>query len=155
MANSVSCGPLLAGAKAFSLVEVVVALGISTFVLVILVGLLPVGLLSNRNAIQETQTVNLLQMITADRLNSPAANASTIYQLPPLNNAATVSSTLWVNEDQITTSTTPSSSSRYRVAYSFFPSNSTQPVLLDFKVSLATAATNLPPSLETTVSVYQ
>ena len=52
---------------AFSLVEVVLAMGIIAFALIIMVGLLPVGLKSNSDSMVESQAVNLMQALIADR----------------------------------------------------------------------------------------
>ena len=138
---------------AFSLVEVVVAMGIASFCLAILVGLLPVGIMSNRNSVQESQEANLLQMITADRLNSPATNSSSIFQLPPLTNTTVVTNTIWIDQYQTNATTTNSPTSIYRVFYTYFPTNSTQPFLVNFQASLANSATNRPSTLEALVSV--
>lgn len=47
----------------FSLVEVVIALGVISFALVAIIGLLPIGLASNRGTIQETRANHLAEEI--------------------------------------------------------------------------------------------
>ncbi len=141
---------------AFSLVEVVIAMAIVSVTLIVMIGLIPLGLKASQNSEQESQAANLLQMITADRVNSSSWSNSYIYQLPPVMNSSTnpVSSTLWINEDGITTSSTQCTSSQYRLSYTLYPvTNVSQPALLDLKLSLANSSTNQPSSLEALVSV--
>lgn len=63
------------GDRAFSLVEVVLALGIMAFCLVPLLALLPAGMKSNQVSAEEIRAVNLLTVLEADLRNThPAAN---------------------------------------------------------------------------------
>ncbi len=71
----------------FSLVEVVIALGVISFALVAIIGLLPIGLASNRGSIQETRANHLAeetfstlrsQSFTSVSLASLASAAGTI-----------------------------------------------------------------------------
>lgn len=57
--------------RAFSLVEVVLALGITSFVLVGLVGLLSTGLKSSRESEDQIQAANFASMVIASRRASP------------------------------------------------------------------------------------
>lgn len=68
--------------KAFSLVEVVLAIGVLAFALVSIVALLPMGLKSNRISAEESRAVNLLTAVEADLRGSVANGSSQIYQLP-------------------------------------------------------------------------
>ena len=60
--------------------------------LIVLFALLPVGLKSNVDSIGESQAVNLLQALIADRQATAYTNASSIYNLPALNNVTASSS---------------------------------------------------------------
>jgi uncharacterized protein (TIGR02598 family) len=60
-------------ATAFSLVEVVLALGVASFCLIAIVGLMPVGVQTNRNAASQTAATNLITTIVADLRTTPAA----------------------------------------------------------------------------------
>jgi uncharacterized protein (TIGR02598 family) len=63
------------GDRAFSLVEVVLALGIMAFCLIPLIGLLPAAMKSNQVSTEEIRAVNLLTVLEADLRNThPAAN---------------------------------------------------------------------------------
>src|SRR5690349_21925159 len=60
-------------AAAFSLVEVTLALGIAAFCLIAIVGLMPVGVQTNRNAASQTAATNLITTIVADLRTTPAS----------------------------------------------------------------------------------
>ena len=55
----------------FSLVEVVIALGITAFCLVAVFGLLPIGLNVNRDSVQQTEAANLVSLIDGDLRSAP------------------------------------------------------------------------------------
>ena len=59
-------------AAAFSLVEIVVALGVAAFCLIAIVGLMPVGVQTNRNATSQTAATNIMAAIVADLRTTPA-----------------------------------------------------------------------------------
>ena len=68
--------------RAFSLVEVVLALAILAFGIVVLVALLPIGLQTEQTSAQETVAINIIQSFGTDLANSPATNPkSTRYLL--------------------------------------------------------------------------
>ncbi|MGH7983275.1 MAG: Verru_Chthon cassette protein B [Candidatus Udaeobacter sp.] len=58
---------------AFSLVEIVLALGVAAFCLIAIVGLMPVGVQTNRNATSQTAATNIMAAIVADLRTTPAA----------------------------------------------------------------------------------
>ena len=60
-------------AASFSLVEIVLALGVAGFCLVAIVGLMPVGVQTNRNANSQTAATNIMAAIVADLRTTPAA----------------------------------------------------------------------------------
>jgi uncharacterized protein (TIGR02598 family) len=65
---------------AFSLVEVTLALGIAAFCLIAVVGLVPVGVQTNRNATSQTAATNILSSVVSDLRGSPPAQSlSSIY----------------------------------------------------------------------------
>lgn len=62
---------------AFSLVEVALALGVAAFCLIAILGLMPVGVQTNRNATSQTAATNIMAAIVADlRTTPPAATTS-------------------------------------------------------------------------------
>jgi uncharacterized protein (TIGR02598 family) len=149
------------GTVAFSLVEIVLAMGIIAFALIVLFALLPVGLKSNTDSIGESQAVNLMQALIADRQATAYTNASSIYNLPALNNVTTSSTgTLFLKEDGVTTNANPINA-RYQVNYTLYPAaylfaqatnypatSVPMPVSMDFIVSWPAAATNRASSVE-------
>ena len=61
---------------AFSLVEVALALGVASFALVAIFGLLPVGINTNQTSIQQTIATNLVTGIISDMRQVPPAAAT-------------------------------------------------------------------------------
>src|SRR5437588_10791841 len=88
--------------RAFSLVEVVLALGVISFAIVAILGIFPIGLSTGHSAQDETRAPQIAQMI----LSSLTAQASTQFNnvLVPLPS----SQTLAVDLSSSATPTTPS-----------------------------------------------
>jgi type II secretory pathway pseudopilin PulG len=101
---------------AFSLVEVVLALGIVSFAVLLILGLLPIGLQSTRDSLDETEALNVISQIVADREATPATESSKIYGLPPLTSepSAPVTTVFGIADSNSMTSSSLSVS-RYRV----------------------------------------
>jgi uncharacterized protein (TIGR02598 family) len=70
--------------KAFSLVEVVLALAVCSFALVVLMGMLSVGLTSGKESKEELQAANLASLVVSQRRNAPT-NTLSAAVLPSLN----------------------------------------------------------------------
>jgi uncharacterized protein (TIGR02598 family) len=51
---------------AFSLIEVTLALGIAAFCFIAVIGLIPVGVQTNRNAVSQTEATNIMASLVAD-----------------------------------------------------------------------------------------
>jgi len=64
-------------ARAFSLVELTLALGIAAFCLIAVFGLVPVGVQTNRNATSQTTATNILSSVVSDIRASPKGNSNT------------------------------------------------------------------------------
>ena len=60
-------------AAAFSLIEVVLALGVAAFCLTAVLGLLPVGVQTNRNSSSQTAASNIIATVVSDLRTTPAA----------------------------------------------------------------------------------
>jgi len=58
---------------AFSLVEIVLALGVAGFCLIAILGLVPAGVQTNRHATSQTAATNIIAAIVADLRTTPAA----------------------------------------------------------------------------------
>ena len=61
----------------FSLVEVTLALGIAAFCLIAVLGLVPVGVQTNRNATSQTTATNILSSVVSDIRASPKGSTAT------------------------------------------------------------------------------
>ena len=72
--------------RGFSLVEVVLALGIATIGVLVVIGLLPAGLKLASDSLDETRAINILSEVIADRHASPATLDSTLYSIPAMTN---------------------------------------------------------------------
>jgi uncharacterized protein (TIGR02598 family) len=116
--------------RAFTLVEVSLALGVASFCLLSIVGLLPVGLTSNQASIEQTMAVNISSAIVSDlRTAQPmGANSSPRFGLPiPPAGAAASTHTVYLASDGTATAvdnppaTSGSSVSRYRATVLFYP----------------------------------
>lgn len=66
--------------RAFSLVEVTLAMGIVGFAAATVLALLPTGLKSLRNSIEQTVESQISQQITSDILQTPFINAGTMIK---------------------------------------------------------------------------
>ena len=150
------------GIAAFSLVEVVLAMGVVAFGLIVIVALLPIGLKSNRDSIEESQAVNLLQALVADRHAAGYGTASPVYNLPALANVTQpITGSLYLMADAVTTNAV-AANARYRVTYTVYPSTNTwatatnfpaagppQPVTISFQVGWPAAAVVPTATVET------
>jgi uncharacterized protein (TIGR02598 family) len=106
--------------NAFSLVEVVLALGVVAFALVTVLALVPVGLESVSDSLQESQAINVLSTVVADRQASPMSQASLAYSLPALTNTmAPITNNFFGITDTLQTTGTDLTGARYRIDYSF------------------------------------
>ena len=66
----------LLAATAFSLVEVTLALGIAAFCLIAVIGIIPVGVQTNRNAASQTAATNITAAVVSDLRATPTAGTT-------------------------------------------------------------------------------
>jgi uncharacterized protein (TIGR02598 family) len=62
--------------KAFSLIEVTLALGVAAFCLIAVFGLMPVGVQANRNATSQTTATSIIAAVVADLRATPTTSAT-------------------------------------------------------------------------------
>lgn len=110
------------GSEAFSLVEVALALGVTAFCLIAILGLLPIGLKSDQTAFEETAAIGILSAVAADlRATPPVKTASGQFGIPipgsPLATAPAPFTLFFTSEGQSTTSL--DAASRYRLTLTF------------------------------------
>jgi type II secretory pathway pseudopilin PulG len=140
------------GDGAFSLVEVVLSLGITSFALLAIVALLPLGVQSTKDSLEETGAVNVLSAVIADRQATPFILPSKIYQLPPLINSPPTNSFLVDDGNRLTANLNVA---RYKVDYMVIPPSVNQltPYQIHLRVSWPAAAkVNPSGSLEVVAS---
>jgi type II secretory pathway pseudopilin PulG len=134
--------------RAFTLIEVVLAMGVLTFAVLMLLALVPAGLQTNRDTREESMATNLIAAMIADwRAIGVTTNASTVFKFPHLNTGAGSTNTLWIGESG---QSVVAASARYRVAYRLTPppSGSCLPYYVDFTVSWPAQATNAVSKVE-------
>jgi len=114
------------------LVEVALALAITTFCLVAVFGLLPVGLNSNQASIEQTAAANIARSIIADLRSTPASTtgtSSSLYgiSIPAVGTAGTMTASpakilfFYSDGSSSTTAITSGLATRYRVDIGFAP----------------------------------
>jgi uncharacterized protein (TIGR02598 family) len=124
-------------AAGFSLVEVTLALAVTAFCLVVIFGLLPVGINSNQNSVQQTAAANIARAVISDlratQTGIPAATTSTMFHIPiPSSGAGNATHTLFLRDDGSTGTTTvdsnadPAQNPRYRATIYFTPPAASQ-----------------------------
>ena len=112
---------------AFTLVEVVVALGIFTFAIMAIVGLFVVGIHTNKESSDQIQAANLASLLISTRRAIPT-NSIANFALPPLNVAFSSSGTYLTNTAGVAsdgTTGTASESPAYNLYYQVGTNNIT------------------------------
>lgn len=117
------------GPCAFSLIEVVLAIGIVSFAFLTLLALVPIGLNSEKTTVNETSAVNLMNSVVTDlaatplvNSGSPTTNTSSVrfgFTLPVTVTSPT-SITAYITENQQPTN---AASAQYRVVMHYYPAN--------------------------------
>lgn len=82
------CVPHRGEQTAFSLVEVTIALGVVSFCLVAILGLLPIGLSNNKFTIQQTAATSILSSVISDLHAIPSGATQSVQyeiELPDVN----------------------------------------------------------------------
>jgi uncharacterized protein (TIGR02598 family) len=101
----------------FSLVELTLALGVASFCLIAVFGLLPVGIRTSQDAISETASVSILSAVIADLRATPETTATS----PQFGLTFGSQATLYFDSNGRSATMT---ASRYRLTISF-PANPT------------------------------
>ena len=112
----------------FSLIEVTLALGIAAVALVGIFALLPIGLQTHRNAVEQTSSTDIMSAVVSDLratpASSPAGAAATSSRfgivIPGNPVSAKTESTLYFSPEGQASSTI-AANSRYRFTITFLP----------------------------------
>ena len=152
--------PISSNSYAFSLVEVVIAIGIASFCLVTMMGLIPVGVKSVRSTTSQTIASQLLEAISLDLRSTPlGSNSSPSYAvtLPASGTASCATSmTLYLDENGGTNASSLNLNSQYRAT--LYLSNSsifstTAQIQITWPASVAPS--NAIGSLETITTIIR
>lgn len=138
--------------RAFSLVEVVIALGLFSFAIISILALLPVGLGINRDSKDESFAVNAMSAVINDRLASPSGSASLIYGIPALTSSTGFTNTLYLNQEYVATN---QAAATYKVITSLTPNatNSLMPYLLRCQLSWPPSAVTPKGHVESVAAI--
>jgi uncharacterized protein (TIGR02598 family) len=129
---------------AFSLVEVTLALGIASFALIGIFGLLPVGITSNQTSLEQTAAASLARAIVADLRCTPltSGTSATFHILIP----SATTQQLRFREDG---SLDPTGTTARYLAYITFPNTPTGKTATPIRILLTWPAAadlnNTPP----------
>ena len=140
-----SSAPPFRPRSGFSLVEVVLALGIAAFALMTLVALLPQGISLIGESEEEARAVNALTQVLADREASPALSLSERFKLPSARGLTGVATGSFGLDGGGVYQENPNlEASRLRISYRLTPpaSNSAAPPLLWLRASWPAQNTN-------------
>lgn len=135
-------------ASAFSLVEVVVAIGIFAFAIIMVFGLLPAGILSIRKSVGEVDATQLIERVEQDIRNG-YGTTSPIYQIPLTTSG---SNTLFF--DRSLGRVTSAAAGYYRVDCRIASAAPVLSVNLRATWPAVAGITNAEGSSETTTSVF-
>ena len=102
----------LSVAAAFSLVEVTLALGIAAFCLIAVIGIIPVGVQTNRNATSQTAATNVMAAVIADLRATPTTTNTSLQFAISFGTSGTQTRYF---DGSGTASTSMTANSRYRV----------------------------------------
>jgi uncharacterized protein (TIGR02598 family) len=151
--------------RAFSLTEVVIAIGVAAFCLIAIFGMIPAGLNSNQASLRETLSASLTSAIVSDLRATPVAAApatSSIYRITLPSAGSSATTAFFLNEDGATNDLNdPAVPPTYRAAVVVTsPTNrsaSTARIFLSWPALASPSASGLPTnftdSFETVVGL--
>ena len=122
--------------SAFSLIELTVTIGIAAFCLIAVLGLMPVGMRTNRNATSQTAATNIMAAVISDLRATPKAN-NTSSQFAITFGTPTPATLYFDGSGQFTT--TPGANSRYQLNVTWYGTTGLR--YADLKVTWPAAAT--------------
>ena len=120
--------------SAFSLIELTVTIGIAAFCLIAVLGLMPVGMRTNRNATSQTAATNIMAAVISDLRATPKANNNSSQFAITFGTPATL---YFDGSGQFTT--TPGANSRYQLNVTWYGTTGSR--YADLKVTWPAAAT--------------
>lgn len=143
--------------RAFTLVEVILAVGVAAFCLLPIVAMIQVGLVRARDSVDETQAIAIMNAVITERRALNPTNSSIIYPLPYLSpTPVNTNGTFGIDVDGVSTGT-DLSKAVYRVDYAITPpaTNGRAPWVTSVKVSWPAAAAQPLGRVETVATIPQ
>ncbi len=137
--------------RGFSLIEVVLALAIMSFCLIVLLGLLPLSLATIKNASEETTGINVVSTVVSDLKSTPAtAQTSPTYQLslPTATSSGNQSQTIYLDQSGGALPNATSAGARYKVTVTLSPPSLQNTITGLAKLSWPAQAVNASPAVE-------
>lgn len=142
--------------RAFSLVEVTLALGVASFSLLAILGLLHTGLTTEKATIGQTVASGILSTVFSDIASTPGASSVTqMFQLSLAGTDSAAPQTLYFSEDGKPTGligTVPTASSLYRVSVGIPPVLPASPPVVRIFITWPAAADPDPAQWPTRAS---
>ena len=129
--------------RAFSLVEVTLALGVAAFSLLAIFSLLPIGLQTTQRSLEQTACTDVLSVIAADIRATPHTSATSVqFGISIPASGGTGTTTLFFNSAG-QSSPSRQSDSRYQAVVTFLPNGggTRTATFADIKVTWPAAAT--------------
>ena len=120
-------------AEGFSLVEVTLALGVATFCLIGLIGLLPLGVQANQSSVSQTAAASMLSSVVAYLRATPKTSPTS----PQHEITFGIAKTLYFDGEGAVVSMEANATPRYRVTITFpsSPAGPFAPTFVSLKVS--------------------
>lgn len=139
----------------FSLVEVVLALGVVAFCLLALFGLLPLGIQTNQSATSQAAAAAVLSSVVTDLRATPRASQTS----PQYDVTFGTTKVLYVDDQGRAVTPTDSNAPRYRVTVTFpaRPGGAFAPTFVSLKVTwpaLVDPATTTPAGFVETFAAF-
>lgn len=128
--------PLRSKCAGFTLVEVTLSLSIAAFCLTNLLGLIPVGIVSNQTSIEQTTAVGIVSGIVEDLRTTPKTNPPSSQISPQFHfvipSTGTGTHTLFLGQDgrptgTLDTDAIPDKNPKYRATLQFTAADPSQP----------------------------
>jgi len=141
--------------SAFSLVEVVMALGVFAFSVVLIFGLLPTALHLDRASQDESEAIRIMSALINDRRCTPRTQVSAIYSFPPLTSALSATTTvLYFNAENTVCNL---ASAIYKADCAYLPpaQNSGTPYLMWCRISWPANAATPKGTVEAMAAIPQ
>jgi type II secretory pathway pseudopilin PulG len=128
--------------RAFSLVEITLALGIAGFALLAIFGLLPIAQQIGRKASEETAAPKIFEAAAADLRATPAAaSASPLFGISvPANSGSGSAVAFFSSEGQYSAAITPTSRYRLTMTFSSNPAGAAAATFATLKLTWPAAA---------------